>query len=100
MLSWLQPRVPSSPTREAKPRVLETFDNIASNYKKLRKLQDQNVEKALADEALTKAQVTRYEKLREEIITDVKSLSLNNVRIESLVEMTSTGGASASAHTK
>ncbi|MEL6423181.1 MAG: RNA polymerase sigma factor region1.1 domain-containing protein, partial [Pseudomonadota bacterium] len=71
---------------ELKPRVLETFDNIAANYKKLRKLQDQNVEKALADEALTKSQMTRYKKLRDEIVTDVKSLSLNNVRIESLVE--------------
>ncbi|MGI9408398.1 MAG: RNA polymerase sigma factor RpoD [Hyphomicrobiaceae bacterium] len=71
---------------ELKPRVLETFDRIASNYKKLRKLQDQNVEKALADESLSSAQVKRYKKLREEIIADVKSLSLNNMRIESLVE--------------
>ncbi|MEO0618648.1 MAG: RNA polymerase sigma factor RpoD [Pseudomonadota bacterium] len=71
---------------ELKPRVLETFDNIADNYKKLRKLQDQNVEKALADEELSKSQLTRYKKLRDDIIVDVKSLSLNNIRIESLVE--------------
>ncbi len=29
---------------ELKPKVLETFDTIATNYKKLRKLQDELVE--------------------------------------------------------
>ena len=71
---------------ELKPKVLETFENIAGNYKKLRKLQDTKVEKHLNDETFTKAQSNRYDKLREEIINDVKSLSLNNNRIESLVE--------------
>ena len=33
---------------ELKPQVLETFDNIADNYKKLRRLQDQLVENKLA----------------------------------------------------
>ena len=30
---------------ELKPKVLETFDLVATNYKKLRKLQDQVVER-------------------------------------------------------
>ena len=71
---------------ELKPKVLETFENIAATYKKLRKLQDTKVEKHLNDETFSKAQSNRYDKLREEIINDVKSLSLNNNRIESLVE--------------
>jgi RNA polymerase primary sigma factor len=72
---------------ELKPKVLETFDRIAATYKKLRKLQDQKVEGATNDEdALSTSQEKRYKKLREEIITDVKSLSLNNGRIELLVE--------------
>ena len=71
---------------ELKPKVLETFENIAGNYKKLRRLQDTKVEKHLNDENITKAQSNRYDKLREEIVSDVKSLSLNNNRIESLVE--------------
>ncbi len=71
---------------ELKPKVLETFENIAATYKKLRKLQDTRVEKHLNDETFSKAQTNRYDKLREEIINDVKSLSLNNNRIESLVE--------------
>jgi RNA polymerase primary sigma factor len=71
---------------ELKPKVLATFENIAANYKKLRKLQDQNVEKQLAADSLSSSQQKRYEKLRQEIIEEVKSLSLNNNRIESLVE--------------
>ena len=35
---------------ELKPKVLETFDRIADAYKKLRKLQDQNVENTLTNE--------------------------------------------------
>ncbi len=71
---------------ELKPKVLETFESIAANYKKHRKLQDTKVEKHLNDETFSKAQSNRYDKLRDEIINDVKSLSLNNNRIESLVE--------------
>jgi RNA polymerase primary sigma factor len=71
---------------ELKPKVLETFDRIASEYKKLRRLQDQNVENRLNNEKLSPAQERKYKKLKEEIVTDVKSLSLNNNRIEALVE--------------
>ncbi len=72
---------------ELKPKVLETFEQIAENYKKLRKLQEQVVESRLADEdGLSPSQVKRYKKLREEIVTSVKSLLLNPQRIESLVE--------------
>jgi len=71
---------------ELKPKVLETFDRIADEYKKLRKLQDQLVEKKMRNEALSPQQQRRYKKLQEAIIADVKSLSLNNNRIESLLE--------------
>jgi RNA polymerase primary sigma factor len=71
---------------ELKPKVLATFDAIASNYKKLRKQQDKKLEQQVAGEAGSRQQQKAYEKLREEIVKDVKSLSLNNARIESLVE--------------
>ena len=71
---------------ELKPKVVETFDTIASEYKKLRRLQDQLVEKRLTNDALSTAQVRRYGKLREDIVTAVKSLCLNANRIEALVE--------------
>jgi RNA polymerase primary sigma factor len=71
---------------ELKPKVLESFDRIANDYKKLRKLQDQKVELALKGEALATAQDKKYQKLTSDLIEEVKSLSLNNNRIESLVE--------------
>ena len=71
---------------ELKPKVLETFDNIAASYKKLRKQQDKKLEQQVVGEQGTRQQQKAYDKLREEIIVDVKSLSLNNNRIESLVE--------------
>ncbi|UOM33087.1 RNA polymerase sigma factor RpoD [Acuticoccus sp. I52.16.1] len=72
---------------ELKPKVLETFEAIADNYKKLRKLQEQNVDAQGGEgEQLSSAQQKRYKKLREDIVVAVKSLLLNPQRIESLVE--------------
>ncbi len=71
---------------ELKPKVLETFDRIATEYKKLRKLQDQHVERKLQDDVLSPQQEKRSKKLRDVVIQDVKSLSLNPARIEALVE--------------
>ncbi|PPD45219.1 MAG: RNA polymerase sigma factor RpoD [Methylocystis sp.] len=71
---------------ELKPKVLETFARVADAYKKLRRLQDQNVENKLKNETLTPAQERKYKTLKKEIVTDVKSLSLNQNRIEALVE--------------
>ncbi len=71
---------------DLKPRVLETFDRIADAYKKLRRLQDQNVENKLKSESLSPAQERKYKALKKEIVGDVKSLSLNQNRIDALVE--------------
>ncbi|AZN71199.1 RNA polymerase sigma factor RpoD [Georhizobium profundi] len=72
---------------ELRPQVMATFDLIAETYKKLRKLQDQQVEARLAASAtLSPSQERSYKKLKEELITAVKSLALNQNRIDSLVE--------------
>ncbi|MGY6569089.1 MAG: RNA polymerase sigma factor region1.1 domain-containing protein, partial [Salinarimonas sp.] len=71
---------------ELKPRVLETFDRIADNYKKLRRLQVEHVEQRMQNSQLTPSQERKYKKLKEEIVADVKSLSLNQNRIDALVE--------------
>ena len=71
---------------DLKPRVLETFDRIAEAYKKLRRLQDQNVENKLKSESLSPAQERKYKALKKDIVGDVKSLSLNQNRIDALVE--------------
>lgn len=68
---------------ELKPQVVATFDRIAEAYGKMRKIQDKHAEdhgKATGSDA------KKLEGFRSEVITDVKSLSLNTSRIESLVE--------------
>ncbi|MEF2552474.1 RNA polymerase sigma factor RpoD [Aurantimonas sp. A2-1-M11] len=71
---------------EIRPQVMETFDQIADAYRRLRKLQDQQVENRLAAQGtLSPSQERSYKKLKEELITAVKSLSLNQNRIDALV---------------
>src|ERR1700730_16532976 len=71
---------------ELKPKVLETFDNVADSYKRLRRLQEQDIQFRLKSSTLSPAQERKYKKLKEEIISEVKSLRLNQARIDSLVE--------------
>ncbi len=71
---------------ELKPKVVETFDKIADNYKKLRRLQEQDIQNQLQNETLSPAQERKYKKLKDDIIVEVKSLRLNQARIDSLVE--------------
>src|SRR5579883_3075534 len=71
---------------ELKPKVLETFDNVADTYKRLRRLQEQDIQFRLKSASLTPSQERKYKKLKEEIIAEVKSLRLNQARIDSLVE--------------
>jgi RNA polymerase primary sigma factor len=71
---------------ELKPKVVETFDKIADAYKRLRRLQDQDIQNKLRNDSLSPAQERRYKKLKDEIISEVKSLRLNQARIDALVE--------------
>jgi RNA polymerase primary sigma factor len=69
---------------ELKPQVVETFDRIAEAYGKMRKMQDKHA--ADRTKAVTGAETKKLESFRSSVIGDVKSLSLNASRIESLVE--------------
>ena len=71
---------------ELKPKVLASFDVIAGTYKKLRRVQDQSVELQASNKELSTAQRNRLTKLSSEVIDEVKELSLNNNRIEALVD--------------
>jgi RNA polymerase primary sigma factor len=75
---------------ELKPKVVETFDKIADNYKKLRRLQEQDIQNQLESgsqgPSLSPSQERKYKKLKDDIIVEVKSLRLNQARIDSLVE--------------
>jgi RNA polymerase primary sigma factor len=71
---------------ELKPKVIETFDTIADTYKRLRRLQDQDIHFQLRRPSLSPAQLRKYKKLKSEIIGEVKSLRLNQARVGALVE--------------
>jgi RNA polymerase primary sigma factor len=71
---------------ELKPKVIETFDNIAGTYKRLRRLQDRGVQFQLRRMPLSLAQERNYGKLKNQIISEVKSLRLNRASIDALVE--------------
>src|SRR6266568_5027168 len=62
------------------------FDNVADAYKRLRRLQDQDIQNKLRNDSLSPAQERRYKKLKDDIISEVKSLRLNQARIDALVE--------------
>ncbi|MBL4612280.1 MAG: RNA polymerase sigma factor RpoD, partial [Emcibacter sp.] len=68
------------------PQVLEIFGNIRKTYKKFLKLQDARHEAHLKSEGLAPPQEKRYRKLSDELIVLMKSLRLNNNRIEALLE--------------
>ncbi|MEL7028879.1 MAG: RNA polymerase sigma factor RpoD, partial [Pseudomonadota bacterium] len=71
---------------ELRDGVMETFDLIAGDYKKLRKLQDTMIEAQLEGGDLTASQQRRFKKLHKDIVERVRSVRLNNNRIEALVE--------------
>ena len=71
---------------ELKPKVIEAFDNIAGTYKRLRRLQDRDVQFQLRRMSLSLAQERNYGRLKNEIISEVKSLRLNRASIDALVE--------------
>jgi RNA polymerase primary sigma factor len=71
---------------ELKPMVLATFDKIADRYKRLRRLQDRDIQNKVRDETLSSTQERKYKRLKAEITAEVKSLRLNQARIDALVE--------------
>src|SRR5499427_8963488 len=71
---------------QLKPSALATFDAIAETYKRLHRLQDQRINALQKGEPLPRVTERRYEKLKAEIIENVKRVRLNNTRIEYLVD--------------
>ncbi len=70
-----------------KPRVLESLDQIASDYEKLAEMQDSRMDATLSDGGtFTSAQELEYQRLRAEIVTLVNALHLHNNRIDALID--------------
>nr|WP_298688437.1 RNA polymerase sigma factor RpoD [uncultured Dongia sp.] len=68
------------------PQVLETFDKIASLQKKLDKVQVKRLETILSGEELNPRSEKSYEKQKLEMVELMRSVRLNNNRIEALVD--------------
>ncbi|MEM9014854.1 MAG: RNA polymerase sigma factor RpoD [Pseudomonadota bacterium] len=71
---------------ELRDGVMGKFDEISGDYKKLRRLQDIMIEEQLKGDDLTASQTRRFKKLQKDIVERVRSVRLNNQRIEALVE--------------
>jgi len=68
------------------PQVREIFDSIRKVHKKFTKLQEARHQAGLKSEDLVTVQEKRYQKLSEELVVLMKSLRLNNNRIDALLE--------------
>ncbi|MBB4264984.1 RNA polymerase sigma factor RpoD [Roseospira visakhapatnamensis] len=76
----------SAMEEELKPRVIETFEKIATTYAKLKKAQDQRLSALQKGDPVSTATEKRYEKLKLELIAMMEGVHLNNNRIDQLVE--------------
>ena len=79
---------PSVSAMEAELRegVMATLDAIAAEFEAFRKLQERLVEARLTGKDLSEAERKQYDELSNLIIQHLKTLKLNNNRIEALVE--------------
>ncbi|AYG95040.1 RNA polymerase sigma factor RpoD [Brevundimonas naejangsanensis] len=71
---------------ELRDGVMEVLDAIAADFGDFRKLQDKLVEARLKGEVLTAKDQKTYEALSTAISDRLKTMKLNNARIEALVE--------------
>ncbi|MEM0927931.1 MAG: RNA polymerase sigma factor RpoD [Pseudomonadota bacterium] len=76
----------SAKEAELREGVMQTFQDIAEDFKKLRRLQDIQIEQQLQGEDLSESQQKRLRKLQRDIVERVRSVRLHNHRIEALVE--------------
>ncbi len=71
---------------ELREGVTKTLDAVAENFQRYRKLQERLVARKLEGKALTPKDYKEYDELVSAITENLKTLHLNNARIETLVE--------------
>ena len=71
---------------DLKPEVFLVFDEISVKYKKLRNLQDKRNLLRAKNSDLNASQIKKYDELTSDLKNHMKGLSLNNNRIESLLD--------------
>ncbi len=66
--------------------VMNTLDAIGADFARFRKLQDMLIRARLSGRKMRKPQFEEYEDTQNRIIQEIKSLQLNNARIDALIE--------------
>ncbi|MEO0466662.1 MAG: RNA polymerase sigma factor RpoD, partial [Pseudomonadota bacterium] len=71
---------------ELRDGVLEKLDQIAGDFKNYRKLQEKLVERRMEGKGLTPKDQEKYDGFQLAIVDSLKTMHINNARIEALVE--------------
>ncbi|MEZ5999155.1 RNA polymerase sigma factor RpoD [Hyphomonas sp.] len=71
---------------ELRDGVLAKLDEIADGFGRYRKLQDKLVSRRMEGKELTPKAQTEYDELSNNIVENLKTIHINNARIEALVE--------------
>ena len=71
---------------ELRDSVMITLDTIARDFARFQKLQQMLINSRLSGRKMRKPQFEEYEKIQTQIIDEIKSLHLNNARIDALIE--------------
>jgi len=69
-----------------RPQIMETFDKIAATYAKLFRLQAQRHAAVQKGEEISAASDKKFEQTKNDIVDQVRTIRLNNHRIEQLVQ--------------
>ena len=72
---------------ELKPKILETFNKITKNYKKLMSYQKEKLEAVLKNETYSESKKKNYEKIKKEIMEEMLGLQFNQTTQEDLVNL-------------
>jgi len=70
---------------QLKPQVLETFDNIASVYRRMHRMQEKRQEALHTGKSFSPVSERHYQKLKGDLVQQLEGVRLNNQRIEQLV---------------
>ncbi|GJL87949.1 MAG: RNA polymerase sigma factor RpoD [Minwuia thermotolerans] len=68
-----------------KPKMLETFDEIAKLFKRIERAQDKRVASALDGGEVSTSAERRFQKIQAEMVEHMKAIRFSNARIEMLV---------------
>ena len=69
-----------------RPHVIETFDAIAAEYRKFRRLQERRIAFVQKNQTLSASQTKRYGTLKRKLAGSMQRVHLNNARIEERVD--------------